>query len=278
LYDRSGDKQEHGMTSAPRPIAFVMASTDHGTMIVNRFDYKMVTANAGFGVGHTLLGESAYDVDDVATGRTLLDARRLHFGDGVVAIDIGANIGVFTVEWARHMHGWGDILAFEPQERVFFALSGNVAINNCFNAHPRWAIVTNAPGAMRVPVADHTVPSSFGSLELRHRETNEPIGQTIDYDPARMMSLPAVSVDSMELPRLDLVKIDVEGMEMEVLEGARLTLGSQRPVLIIEHVKIDRSALHEFLDGFGYAWFAKGMNTVAIHRSDPTTAFRSDPN
>ena len=53
------------------------------------------------------------------------------------------------------MHGWGDILAFEPQERVFLALAGNVAINNCFNAYPRCAaIVTSAPGAMRVPVAD----------------------------------------------------------------------------------------------------------------------------
>jgi FkbM family methyltransferase len=258
------------MASTPRPIAFVMASTDHGTMIVNRFDYKMVSANAGFGVGLTLLGDSAYDMADVATGRALLDSRRQHFGDGVVAIDIGANIGVFTVEWARHMHGWGDILAFEPQERVFHALAGNVAINNCFNAYPRYAVVTSEPGAMRVPVADHTIPSSFGSLELRQREHNEPIGQRIDYEPDRMMSLPAVSVDSLNLPRLDLIKIDVEGMEMEVLQGARRTLGAQRPVMIIEHVKIDRSALHDFLDGFGYVHFAKGMNTVAIHADDPT--------
>ena len=45
----------------PRKTAFILASTDHGTMIVNRFDYKMENGGAGFGVGFKILNETSYE-------------------------------------------------------------------------------------------------------------------------------------------------------------------------------------------------------------------------
>ena len=109
------------MSFPRRPIAFVLVSTNHGTMIVNRNDYRMTASNQGYGVGHRLLTESSYDSDEAEVVVALLNARRAHFGDGVKILDIGANIGVFTVDWARHMSNWGDVLAFEAQERVCYA-------------------------------------------------------------------------------------------------------------------------------------------------------------
>ena len=138
------------MPPTSRQIAFVLASTEHGAMILNRFDYRETTPGRGIGVGMTLLTNSWYEPDEAATVATLLDARRQHFGDGVNVLDIGANIGVFTVEWAKHMAGWGRILAFEAQERIFHALAGNVALNNCSNARPFWAAVTSKPGVIRI--------------------------------------------------------------------------------------------------------------------------------
>jgi FkbM family methyltransferase len=44
-----------------------------------------------------------------------------------VAVDVGANVGAFTVLWGRHMMGWGSVHAFECQERIFYALAGNIA-------------------------------------------------------------------------------------------------------------------------------------------------------
>ncbi len=151
----------------------------------------------------------------------LLDVRREHFGDGVRVLDIGANIGVFTVEWSKHMAGWGVVVAFEAQERIFHALCGNIAINNCFNARTIFAAVTGQPGTMSVPMPNYFQPGSFGSLDLRQKEQTEDIGQPIDYSEAHTMNVPTVSIDALNFPRLDLLKIDVEGMEMEVLEGAR---------------------------------------------------------
>jgi hypothetical protein len=123
----------HGTTMAhpPRKIAFVLAATDHGTLIVNRFDYHMVDATTGYGVGYVLLDKSAYEAEEGATVMRLLMLRHQHFGDGVVAVDCGANIGVHTIEWAKGMTSWGFVLAIEAQERIFYALAGNISINNC---------------------------------------------------------------------------------------------------------------------------------------------------
>ncbi len=240
------------MASPPRPIAFVLASTDHGTMILNRYDQMLLGPNQGYGVSFNLLNRSKFDEAEAALVIALLDARRRHFGDGVTALDLGANIGVFTVEWARHMTGWGVVLAVEAQERIFHALAGNVAINNCFNAYPICAAVTNEVGWIRVPVPNYLAPASFGSLPLRPGTPMEDFGQTVDYSHEHTRPVRAISVDSLGLTRLDLMKVDVEGMEMEVLEGSRQAICRFLPILVVEHIKSDRAALDAYFDGFGF--------------------------
>src|ERR1700753_2998008 len=145
-----------------RKLAFVLASSKHGTMIVNRLDYRMVNAEQGFGVGFPILESAAFDPDEVKMAIDVLNLRRRHHGDGVVAIDCGANIGVHTVEWARHMTGWGVVVAIEAQESLYYALAGNLAINNCFNARAIHAAVASAPGIMKIPNPNYLAPASFG--------------------------------------------------------------------------------------------------------------------
>jgi len=258
------------MSFPKRPIAFVLAASNHGSMIVNRNDYRMIDATQGYGVGFQILGNSCFDADEVRFALALLDSRRKHFGDGVVAIDGGANIGVHTIEWSRHMHGWGSVTAFEAQEVVFYALAGNIALNNCLNARARNAALGGDCGQLQVPQANHFVPASFGSLELRHRENTEFIGQSISYESADCTPVPMVTIDSLALKRLDLVKIDVEGMEVEVLRGAEKSLGSLRPLMIVEAIKADRVALETQLAALGYRCFNFGINILAVHASDPT--------
>ena len=83
-----------------RPVAFVLVSTNHGSMLVNRQDYCLVGEGQGYGVGWQLLTNSAYDPAEVDLVQQLLASRKNNFGDGVMAIDCGANIGVHTIEWA----------------------------------------------------------------------------------------------------------------------------------------------------------------------------------
>jgi len=253
-----------------RPIAFVLASSNHGSLIVNRNDYRMTAPGKGFGVGYQILNTSGFDVNEVSFVLGLLNCRRKHFGDGVVAIDGGANIGVHTVEWARHMHGWGQVTAFEAQETVFYALAGNVALNNCFNARVRLAALGGSSGELAVPQPDYCTPASFGSLELRQRPTTEFIGQPISYAPEATTIVPMVNLDALALARLDLLKLDVEGMELEVLRGGSTALARHRPIMLVEIIKSDRTALEAFLSGLGYQVFPVGINLLAVHSTDPT--------
>jgi len=257
------------MAYPPRKLAFILASTDHGTLIVNRFDYKMIEPDRGYGVGYTLLTNGAYDAGEVATALTLLHLRRRYHGDGVIALDCGANIGVFSIEWAKAMTGWGSVLAVEAQERIFYALAGNAAINNCFNLRAVHAAVTASPGVMHIPMPDYQRPGTFGSLELRPSDAVEPIGQPIDYAADKLVQVRAVSVDSLKLPRLDLLKIDVERMEMEVLAGSAETITRCRPVIMVERLKTPESELNAALGQHGYRSFQDGLNVIAVHSQDP---------
>lgn len=258
--------------SAKRKSAFVIVASDHGTMIVNRLDYKMVDQNKGFGVGFDILEGSSYVPGEVDLAMSLLELRRKYSGDGVIAIDCGANIGAHTIEWAKKMTGWGRVIAFEAQERVFYALAGNIAINNCFNAKAVLAAVSAENGTMRIPNPDYLKPSSFGSLELKKRDDTEFIGQNIDYSDKNTSEIQSLSLDSQNLERIDLIKIDVEGMEFEVLTGAKNSILRTKPVLIVEWIKSGKDRLRTFVEDIGYTIFESGVNLLAVHTSDPALA------
>src|SRR6476661_3723715 len=252
-----------------RKLAFVLASSKHGAMIVNRFDYRMVDAERGYGVGFQILETAEFDQSEVEMALQLLNLRRRHHGDGVVAIDGGANIGVHTVEWATAMTGWGSVIGIEAQERIYYALAGNIAINNCFNAIAMHAAISSEQGIMLIPTPDYLVPSSFGSLELKPRAETEFIGQPIDYSAGNTVAIQKMSIDALSLPRVDFIKLDIEGMELEALEGARQTIERSHPIFLVESIKAGRERLRSFLDQCGYKVVEAGINLLAIHKSDP---------
>jgi len=255
------------MSSPLRPIAFVLCATNHGSMILNRHDYRMVDQR-GFGSAYQLLNNSAYDPKDIGLLQALLSLKRRFAKGDVMMLDGGANIGVITVECARHMYGWGQVMAIEAQERLFYALAGNIALNNCFNARARHAALGKAPGLLDVPQPDYHQPASFGSLEIVPRTHSEFIGQPISYD-SNTQKVDLVSVDSLCLTHLDLFKLDVEGMEQDVLSGAEETIKRCRPVLFVEVIKSDRAWLDAFLARHAYRSYQIGMNCLAVHEEDP---------
>src|SRR5258708_1308506 len=100
-------------------------------MILNHLDYR-VDGERIFGVGYELLRDGRFSMCEAGIATAFLDWRGERYGRCH-----RLRIGVMTVEWARHMSGWGEILAIEAQERVYYALAGN----NCFNARALHAAV-----------------------------------------------------------------------------------------------------------------------------------------
>lgn len=257
------------MLQPARKVAFVLAASNHGAMIVNRFDYRMVDEKRGYGVGFEILDTGAHAAVEVELAVKLLMLRREFHGSGVIAIDCGANIGAHTLEWAAAMTGWGSVVAIEAQERIYYALAGNIALNNCFNAIAIHGAVAAESGVMKIPCPDYLSPASFGSLELKQSPKNEFIGQAIDYSDDNMSPVQKVKLDALNLARVDLIKIDIEGMELEALEGAREMIAVHRPILLIERIKSNGELLHALLTAHGYDVVEAGINLLCIHNDDP---------
>lgn len=236
-------------------------------MLVNRFDYNHAFNGDYYGVGAQIMETGRYDPLDVENLKGLLQLRRQYFGDGVVALDLGANIGVHTLEWARLMKGWGGVMAVEAQERIFYALAGNITLQNAGNAKAIWAAIDEAPGELSFPEPDYTKNGSYGSFELKPRLGTEFIGQPVDYDKPTC-TVQTMTIDSWKLPRCDLIKMDLEGMEEAGLRGAAETIQRCKPILFIETVKSDKDAITATLEGYGYKVLPSGMNVMAIHKTD----------
>jgi FkbM family methyltransferase len=269
-----------------RPIAFILASTDHGTLIVNRNDYSVpkpedikpwYTPGSNndyrYGVGNQILEESAFEQNEIDFVKILLDIRRKHYGSGLFVIDGGANIGTHTIEWAKHMTGWGQVFAFEPQVRIFYALAGNVCINNCFNAIAFNLAIGEYPILSVQRRVDYTQPCNFGDLSLL-----DTIEDGKDSQKIRVIALDHFLVEELNLERLDLIKLDIEGMEIDALRSGIEIIKKFKPILIIEWIKSDLDELKLFLSNLDYKIEQRGINLIAIHENDPCISIFTENN
>ena len=115
-------------------------------------------------------------------------------------------------------------------------------------------------GYHAIPTPDYFVPSSFGGLELKPRVDTEFIGQPVDYSPGTTVAVQKISIDALSLPRVDLLKLDIGGMESEALEGALQTIKRCRPIFLVESIKTGAERLRIFLDEHGYKVVNAGIN------------------
>ncbi len=244
----------------PDVVAFVLASSDHGPLILSHLDYRPDGNHAGLGAH--ILRHRQYDMPEVNAIKAILELSLRNRGRGVVMLDCGANVGVMTVDAANWMRGWGSVIAIEPQERLFYALAGNIALQNCWNARAMLAAVDAESGAICVPELDYTLPAQYGGFELPSSQGHrEPIGQEYP-DPTTVVQ--AVTIDQLSLARLDLVKMDVEGMELRALAGAIETIKRCRPVFLVEHFKVGASNIEAVFSPLGYECLPMGINILAV--------------
>lgn len=250
----------------PKPNPFVLTATDLGSMIVNRFDFRQVE-NGVIGVGHQLLNQSCFDSTELNLMLQLLPLLHQYRGDGVVMFDAGANIGSYTLIAARAMLGWGEVIAVEAQERLFYALAGNIVINNLNNARAIWSALGDKKGTLEIPMPNYYAPASYGSLELIQTKDSEDIGQKL----VNTQSVPLITIDSLKLDRVDYLKIDVEHMEEIVLTGAKKTIKATKPIIQIEVLKSDKEKIRTFIESLDYTILDmnQGYDYLCIPKDDP---------
>ncbi|MGM8974379.1 FkbM family methyltransferase [Campylobacter jejuni] len=250
-----------------RALPFVLVASNYGSMIINHLD-RNDTPQGSYGVGYQFLNQACFDPEEIDFCIHLLKLRKEYYGENVFAIDCGANIGAHTIKWAIEMTEWGGVLAFEAQERLYYALAGNIALNNCFNAKAIHGALGNPKTSneyLEILIPDYTQKASFGSLELKQSDTREFIGQS----PQQKERVAYIKLDDFDFKRLDLIKIDVEGMEKEVLLGAIEHIQAFKPILQIEIIKSNYEEISHILQDLDYKIFNLGLNILAIYKADP---------
>ena len=140
-----------------------------------------------------------------------------------IALDVGANLGEWTVPFARKVGTAGRVIAVEPNPTIAEALDRTLRINNL----PQVTIVAAALSDRAGSAALVLNPASTGESRLGEARSGE---RSIEVPTRRLDDLAA----EHGLERLDLVKIDVESHERQVLEGGAATLARLRPALVIE--------------------------------------------
>jgi FkbM family methyltransferase len=163
---------------------------------------------------------------------------------GDTVIEVGANIGAHTVRLSQLAGPEGLVLAFECQRFIYHILCANLALNDIFNTQAYCTAIGSKAGTLRVPPIRYDVDANFGGAALTENGDGEIVT--------------VAKLDTLHLPSARLLKVDVEGMEAEVLNGARTLITRHRPFLYVENDRQDRSsALIALIDAFGYDmwWF-----------------------
>ena len=118
-------------------------------------------------------------------------------------------------------------------------LCGSIALQNKKNIKPLNMAVGNRACMIEVPQFDYRAPNNFGGVGLQDGHKGEPTQCTL--------------IDYFHLTKVDFMKIDVEGMEMEVLLGAENTIKKFMPVISVEADRPERAKeVREFLESLGY--------------------------
>jgi FkbM family methyltransferase len=186
---------------------------------------------------------------------------------GMVAVDAGANDGLYTLFLARRVGETGRVLAFEPSQREFSRLRSNVDLNQLDNVRLFGAALSNQDGEAQLRIAgyEHEGQNTLGGFVYEGVETlrTERV-QTLRLDSA---------VAEAGLKRLDFLKIDVEGGETRLLQGAQTVLRDLRPVILFEVMdsalrqqNSSREELAHLLRDAGYvlyAFDAAGLPVIA---------------
>jgi FkbM family methyltransferase len=173
-----------------------------------------------------------------------------HLGPGDVFYDVGANVGFFTVLAARLVGEHGLVVAFEPVPPTAALARRNSELNGFTNVQVLERAASDSNGSGQLVLARH-----IGGAAL---ETAAPPIDATSTIAVALTTIDAVLVDPGPLPPT-MVKIDVEGAELAVLQGMTETIKHHRPIVICEIDDGDANAYEskrrscvEYLESCGY--------------------------
>ena len=140
----------------------------------------------------------------------------------VVILDVGSNFGFLSMVWANSISQNGQVIAFEPNRSVHNSFKKSIRANNLESI---------------IQLKNLAVGNNDGSIEIFLSSTTSNILQE-GMKPTQKTTIEMVSLDSFskrnDIVRCDLVKIDVDGIELDILKGATNLIERCKPIFIVE--------------------------------------------
>ena len=199
---------------------FLVPEPQGPTQIRTRFGIDLVVdPTIDHGLEHAIYYDGVYEAGTLAVMRQTL--RR-----GDIVLDVGANIGLMSLVAARCVGAEGRVYAVEPEPETFNLLEGNILLNGAERVIPINLAAGSASGSAVIHSRLHV---SRGSATLVLQE-----GEEDKCSPVEVETIDNLCT-SHTIGTVRLLKIDVEGWELEVLRGARGLLSRfDAPIVIIE--------------------------------------------
>lgn len=219
---------EKSANTPERQLDYQTVTGRHGTFLANPHDAY---------IGRSLIEYGEYSERELSLLAGLVKP-------GAVVVEVGANIGAHTVALAHAVGPSGRIHAFEPQPILFQNLCANLALNGLSRVHAHNAACGANRSELVIRDLDYMVENNFGGITL------DTLSQPTGSEGLRILQ---TTLDASIGGRVDLVKIDAEGMERDVLRGAVRILESYRPLLYVENDRLEQSErLIKTIQSFGY--------------------------
>ncbi len=187
-------------------------------------------------------------LEDTGNGERELELLPKLLGQGDFVIDIGANVGIYTKACSSLVGNGGQIYSFEPLRDNLEILKKVIRDGNLSNIRLFHAALGEQAG-----MQDMVIPElgGFVGYYWAHLATPDESGKR---ETTEVLTLDGL-YNSREIERVDFVKCDVEGGELDVLLGGRELLKAQLPAMLVEVSKQTSEKVFQELKSFGYQPF-----------------------
>lgn len=170
-------------------------------------------------------------------------------------VDVGANIGLFSLYASQKVGATGKVITFEPSPKTFNRLKENIELNGCTNTHLHQLGISDKPGELSLNISGDGMDAwETFAPDLNNRFQDQ-------------VKVPVVTLDDMlaneNKEKIRIVKIDVEGWEKFVLKGAEQFFTTYSPIIMLEFTEENTqmagyavTELYDIVSMWGYTWYA----------------------
>lgn len=226
------------------PETLTNALPDDRALVAGRFGLFLALTNDRF-IGRSLIFTGEYSSDEFRLLASLCPPDH-------AVLEIGANIGAISVPLARYLRGiGGKLYCYEPQQTIFNILCANMALNGIENVLLKDIGLGEKSGSSFYELPDYGQIGNFGDVCLNQKPSENLSSHSVKTSLSTLDT--EMSGESMPI---GLIKIDVQGMELDVLKGGEKTIEKHRPVIYVENDIQEKSVrLLKFLKNHNYEMY-----------------------